>query len=286
MTTPKPNTVIARRATAAERNPVTHARRRTVIELALAILAPIVLLCVWEWQPWIADNLLVPPSQILRHFDNAFANAPGGHMWIDVRASLKRVLWGYWWGALVGLAFGYVLGLSRTARKALDPTLVALYTVPKLALISPLLVILGFKDTPLIAVIAITVFFFVYMQTVSAVRGVGGSYREAGQSLGAGRLQMFRHVILPASLPQVFVGLRISAGVAVLTVIGAEFAYTPGQKGLGYRINLGRSTFDPPPMYVAIVVTSIIGVIFTWLVTLLGRALTRWARQGGADSTF
>ena len=89
----------------------------------------------------------------------------------------------------------------------------------------------------MIVVIAITVFFFVYLQTNAAVRGVGESFREAGLSLGAGRWQMFRHVIFPASLPQVFVGLRISAGVAVLTVIGAEFAYTPYSKGIGYRIN-------------------------------------------------
>lgn len=280
------NATIRRRPTAAERNPVAHARRRAVIETTLAILVPIALFLIWEFQPWVADNLLVPPSDILRHFDNAFADKPGGRMWNDVRASLKRILWGYLWGCVFGLIFGYVLGLSRTIRKALDPTLVALYMVPKLALIGVFLVILGFKDTPLIVVIAVTVFFFVYLQTVSAVRGVAESFREAGRSLGASRVQMFRHVIFPASLPQVFVGLRISAGVAVLTVIGAEFAYSPGQRGLGYRINLGRSTFDPPPMYVAIVVTAIIGVIFTWVVTLVGRALTRWARQGGADSTF
>lgn len=278
--------VISRRPTPAERDPVGHARRRAVLETTLAVLVPVGLIALWEWQPWLADNLLVPPSDIIRHFDNAFADAPGGHMWIDVRASLKRVLWGYLWGCIFGLLFGYVLGLSRLIRKALDPLLVALYMVPKLALIGVFLVILGFDDKPLIVVIAVTVFFFVYMQTVAAVRSVSGSYREAAESLGAGRWQLFRHVVLPASLPQVFVGLRISAGVAVLTVIGAEFAYPPGQKGLGYRINLGRSTFDPPPMYVAIVVTSIIGVIFTWVVTLAGRALTRWARQGGADSTI
>jgi sulfonate transport system permease protein len=281
-----PAPIIRRRPTAAERNPVAHARRRAALETTLAILVPIGLIMLWEWQPWVADNLLVPPSDIVRHFDNAFASEPGGNMWLDVRASIKRILWGYLWGCVFGLLFGYVLGLSRLIRKALDPTLVALYMVPKLALIGVFLVILGFKDTPLIVVIAVTVFFFVYLQTVSAVRGVAENFREAGRSLGAGRWQMFRHVILPASLPQVFVGLRISAGVAVLTVIGAEFAYSPGQKGLGYRINLGRSTFDPPPMYVAIVTTAIIGVIFTWLVTLVGRSLTRWARQGGTEATF
>ncbi len=277
---------IRRRPTAAERNPVQHARRRAALETTLAILVPVGLVMLWQFQPWVARNLLPRPTDVLRHFDNAFANAPGGKMWIDVRASLKRVLWGYLWGCIFGLLFGYLLGLSRTARKAFDPTLVALYTVPKLALIGVFLVILGFDDTPLIVVIAITVFFFVYMQTVAAVRGVNESFREAGASLGASSWQAFRHVILPASLPQVFVGLRISAGVAVLTVIGAEFAYPPGQKGLGYRINLGRSTFDPPPMYVAIVVTAAIGVVFTWIVTLIGRSLTRWAVQSGGESTL
>lgn len=277
---------IRRRPTAAERDPVGHARRRTAIEMSLAVIVPVALIVLWQFQGWVDRKFLLPPTDIIRYFDDAFASKPGGHMWLDVRSSVRRILWGYFWGCFFGLLFGYVLGLSRTTRKANEPTLLAMYNVPKLALIGVFLFILGFNEKPLYVVIALTVFFFVYLQTDSAVRGVGESYREAGKSLGAGRWQMFRHVILPASLPQVFVGLRISAGVAALTMVGVEFAYSPNQKGLGYRIANARQTLEPQPMYVAIVMVSAIGVIFMWLVTLLGRALTRWSTRGGAQSTI
>jgi sulfonate transport system permease protein len=247
---------------------------------------PIGLLLLWQFQGWVDRKFLMPPTDIIRYFDDAFADKPGGRMWDDVRASVKRILWGYFWGCFFGLLVGYVLGLSRTTRKALEPTLLALYNVPKLALIGVFLLTLGLNEKPLMVVIAITVFFFVYLQTDSAVRGVGESFREAGKSFGAGRWQMFRHVILPASMPQVFVGLRISAGVAVLTMVGVEFAFSPNQKGLGYRISNARQTFEPKPMYVAIVMTAVIGVAFMWIVTLLGRALTRWSTHGGAESTI
>lgn len=279
-------TTLRRRPTAAERDPVGHARRRTALEMTLAVLVPVVLLLLWQFQDWVDRDFLLPPTDIFRYFDDAFASKPGGNMWLDVRSSVRRILWGYFWGALFGLLIGYVVGLSRTSRKATEPTLVTLYVVPKLALIGVFLFTLGLNEKPLYVVIAITVFFFVYLQTDSAVRGVGESFREAGKSFGAGRWQMFRHVILPASMPQVFVGLRISAGVAVLTMVGVEFAFTPNQRGLGYRIANARQTFEPPPMYVAIVMTSLIGVVFMWIVTLVGRALTRWSTQGGAQSTI
>jgi sulfonate transport system permease protein len=280
---------IRRRPTRAEQDPVSHARRRRSLEMTLAIVVPVALISLWQiagMRGWIDRKLYPTPTDIIRHVDNVFADRPGGRMGIDVWASIYRILWGYFWGCLVGLIFGYVLGLSRLIRKALDPTLIALYTVPKLALIGVFLLAFGLDEKPVIIVISLTVFFFVFLQTNAAVLGVGENFREAGLSLGAGRWQMFRHVIFPASLPQVFVGLRISAGVTVLTMIGAEFAYAPYSKGIGYRIALARQTFDPPTMYVAIVLTALIGVIFTWIVTLIGRLMTRWAPQSGGAAPF
>ena len=90
---------------------------------------------------------------------------------------------------------------------------------------------------------------------------------------------MFRHVILPASLPQIFVGLRIAGGVGVLTLIGAEFVYTPDLKGIGYRINLARTVYDPPQVYVGLVVAAILGVLFTLVIRILGRIASPWARD-------
>jgi sulfonate transport system permease protein len=169
--------------------------------------------------------------------------------------------------------------MSWIARATLEPTLNGLYTVPKLALISIFLIVLGFDNKPIIAVIGITVFFFVWIQTQAAVMSISPSYRDAAQSLGSGRWQMFRHVILPASLPQIFVGLRVAGGVAVLTLIGAEFVFTPDQKGIGYKINNARNILDPPQAYAGLVVAGILGVVFTFVIRLIGRFASPWARD-------
>src|SRR4029079_349766 len=124
------------------------------------------------------------------------------HRWHDVWVSTRRILWGYGIGVAAGLLFGYSMGMSRLLRASLEQTLNALYTVPKLAVLPLFLIILGFGEEPVIAVLAVTVFFFVWIQTMVSVAAVPNNYREAAASFGAQRWQMFRQVLFPASLPQ------------------------------------------------------------------------------------
>jgi sulfonate transport system permease protein len=265
----------------ADRDPVRYGRRRRTIELSLGIAFPIVLLVLWQVAAvngWISRLEFPPPTDIIREMRDSFGRGER-NWWSDVGVSLSRLLWGYFWGALLGIAIGVVMGMSRYIRATLEPTLNALYTVPKLALIGVFLLVFSLGNGPIIAVIAVTVFFFVWIQTQEAVISIGPSYREAALSFGSNRWQMFRHVILPASLPQIFVGLRIAGGVGVLTLIGAEFVYTPDLKGIGYRINLARTVYDPPQAYVGLVVAAILGVLFTLVIRILGRLASPWARD-------
>ena len=261
----------------ADRDPVRHSRRRRVTELVLGFGFPILLLSLWQAAAvngWISRLHYPPPSDIFRDFlDDRDAWST------SIRVSLGRLLWGYLWGVLAGIGFGVVMGMSWVARAAFEPTLNGLYTVPKLALIGVFLIVLGFDNTPIISVIAITVFFFVWIQTQAAVRSISPSYREAASSFGSSRWQMFRHVILPAALPQIFVGLRVAGGVAVLTLIGAEFVFTPDSDGIGYRINNARTILDPKQAYVGLVVAGVLGVVFTSVIRLLDRLTSPWVRE-------
>lgn len=261
--------------TAADRDPVGHARRWRAVRLVLGIGFPLALLALWQAAAvngWISRFDYPAPTDIVREFvDNQDA------WWASIRTSLSRLLWGYLWGVIAGVSVGVLLATSRIARATLEPTLNAFYTVPKLALIGILLIVLGFDNKPIITVIAVTVFFFVWIQTQSAVESVGASYREAARSFGAGRWQHFRHVLLPASLPLIFVGLRVAGGVAVLTLIGAEFVFTPDSDGIGYRINNARQILDPPQAYVGLVIAGVLGVLVTFVIGLLGRLASPWA---------
>ena len=274
--------VVTRVPGGAERDPVVFARRRRLLELGLGAGVPVALLVLWQVaasRGWISRINYPTPSDIASHALKIFKWEPGGNFGSDVWASAIRTVMGFCWGAGVGLLAGYSMGMNRTLRAALNPMLSALYTVPKIALIGVFLFIFGFDDKPVIAVIAVTVFFFVWIQSMAAVMAVSENYREAARSFGASRWQMFRHVLLPATLTQVFVGLRVAAGVAVLTVIGVEFAFPPKTLGIGYRINNAKNIFDPKQAYVGLVVAALMGVAFSGIVSLIGRWLTPWARS-------
>jgi len=260
-----------------EQNPRGHRRRRRAIEITLAVGVPIALIALWQvasTRGWIDRRLYPAPTDIIDETRTQFDEQD---RWHDVWVSTRRVLLGYAWGAVFGLLFGYLMGMGRLVRVALEPTLNALYTVPKLAVLPLFLLIFGFKERPVIAVIAVTVFFFVWIQAMAAVLTVPAGYREAAASFGASRWQAFRHVLFPASLPQVFVGLRVAAGVAVLTLIGVEFVFAPGETGIGYVINQGRIVLLPRQTYMGIIIAALMGVIFISIVKWVGRLLTPWA---------
>lgn len=98
------------------------------------------------------------------------------------------------------------------------------------------------------------------------------------QSLRANRWQTFRHVVFPASLPQIFVALRLTAGASILVLVAVEFVQ--GQEGLGYLIWNSWSLFLADRMYVGIVVVAVAGALFTMLVAAVGRRVARWAPDG------
>src|SRR3954468_12748587 len=164
--------LVLRTPGAAEREPVHHARRRRLMELTLAIAVPVVLIALWQLaatEGWI-DRILYPaPTDIISEGRRQFADFNYGH---DVWVTVKRILWGFFYGSLLGVAIGLVMGMSRTVRSALEPTLSALYTVPKLALLPVFLIIFGVGEKPVIVILAVTVFFFVWIQTMASVMAV------------------------------------------------------------------------------------------------------------------
>jgi sulfonate transport system permease protein len=271
--------MMVRRPRGFDIDPVKHGRRRRLLYLALGIAVPVLLLGFWQIgadQGWINPTFYPSPLANLRELRRLFEDRDFGH---DVYLTLKRLAWGWLWGCIFGLIFAYVMGMSRLVRAAFEPTLNALYTVPKIALLSIFLIIFGFKDEPVIILIAVTVFFFVWVPMQHEVMTVSESYREAASSFGANKWQMFRHVIWPATQPGLFVTLRVAASVSVLTVIGIEFAYAPESRGLGYQILTAKNTFEPKIAYAGIFVAALIGVVFQAIVKRVGRLVVRWDRE-------
>jgi|TARA_B100000959_G_scaffold284886_1_gene357776 sulfonate transport system permease protein len=261
--------------TAADVDPKRFYRRRRRVELSLAVGVPVALVAAWQ------------VAFTLELIDNRFYASPWEivtsdelrtrDFWSEIWISTQRMLKGFALGSSAGVALGVLMGVSRIFRASFESLLSALYTVPKLALIPLFVTLFGFGDLPRIILIAVTVFFFVWIATMSAVIGVDEGYREAAISFGANKWQLFRHVLFPAALPQVFVGLRIAAGVAVLMLIGVELVLA--SDGLGALIEKGRTLFLPELTYVGIAFAALMGLVFSSIIRVVARRVVPWAPE-------
>ncbi len=259
----------------AERDPARYHARRRRLERSLAWLTPAVLLAAWEGAArlgWIDQRFFPAPSTIA---DTTVDLIKSGQLQDDVWISAKRILIGFFVGVVVGIVGGLALGVFRTVRAALEPTLMALYTVPKLALLPLLLLMFGIGDTPKIVIVAITVFFFMWLTVMESIISTPKGMIEAMQSFEASRWQMFRYVYLPHSLPQIFVSARLCAGISILVMIGVEFVQ--GGDGIGYLIWNSWSLFIARQMYVGIVTVAVMGLVFSSIIKAIGRKVLPWA---------
>lgn len=264
-----------RRPGPAELHPRHFQTRRRRIDALLSWGVPILIFAVWEvtGQLGVLDTRFFPPPSTI--WDAAVASVRDGSLTSAIVVSARKVVIGFILGTLTGVAVGIALGISRVLRAALEPLIVALYTVPKLSLLPVLLLIFGLGELPQILLIAISVFFLISISTVAAMVAVPGPYLETAHSFQATRMQTFRHVQLPASLPAIGTAMRLSAGMSVLVMVGIEFLL--GGEGLGNLIWSSWTLFLPERMYVGIVVVGVFGLVFTNVVTYVARRSAPWA---------
>lgn len=251
-----------------------RARRRRATEIALATAVPLALLGLWQAAAslgWIDDRVYPAPTTTVESAIDLFSD---GRLIDDSWATLKRLLAGFAIGSGLGLVVGFVMGASHWVRAALEPLMDALYVVPKLALLPIFITMFGLGDAPIIVLVAVSVFFYVWVGSMVAVASVDNGFRDSARSLGVSPWEMFRHVSLPAALPAVFVSLRIAMAVSVLVVVAAEFII--GGEGLGHLIFSARSLFINTWVYAGIAVVAIMGVALGGVVSWCGRRLTPW----------
>jgi ABC-type nitrate/sulfonate/bicarbonate transport system permease component len=283
---PEPAPALVRRPGPAEADPGRYLARRRWLELTLAGGVVVLFLCLWQVvsAARLVDIQFLPaPTSV---WSEAVRLAQSGTLGYDIWVSTKRLLAGFAIGAATGVIMGALMGRSRTLRAALDPLLTAFYAVPKIALLPLLLLAFGLGELPRILLIAVAVFFVMWTTTMAAFLLVPEGYVDAAKSFGATRRQLLRHVQWPCALPQVFVGLRLLVGVAILVLVAVE--YVDASSGIGWLIWNSWSLFLATQMYVAIIAVALMGVIGTWLVRLVGRLLVPWAAEttGNAAPPF
>lgn len=246
-------------------------QRRTILK---GLLLPVLTLIVWEiagTAGHINPTVLPTPHLIAKEFYNL---ARSGELFFHLRYSLWRSFLGFLLGGSVGLVLGLWSGFTRFAEKQLDPSIQMLRTVPHLA-ITPLFILwFGFGEWSKILLIALGAFFPVYVNTFLGIRSVDAKLFEVAKVLQFNRRSLITKLIVPAALPNILLGIRLSLGAAWLGLVVAEMMGS--SEGVGFLIMDARYFSITSLVFVGIIIFAIVGKLTDSLVKLLEKRLLRW----------
>lgn len=252
-----------RNAVAANLAPALGRRRYVILqgvgERLLPWLLPIALLALWQTgasQGWISPQVLPPPEFVWQTLGDLFAN---GDLWLNVEASMRRVLLGFVAGSLLGLLLGCAMGLSRRIEAYLLPTFNALVQIPVLGWLPFVLLLVGIGEPLKYILIAKAALVPVTLNTLQGFRQAPPALREVAQVYGYSRRQEVFEVILPLATTTLFTGLRLGFTKAWLSLVVVELVAS--SEGLGYLIVYGRQLFQLDLVMAAVIVVGTIGYV-------------------------
>jgi ABC-type nitrate/sulfonate/bicarbonate transport system permease component len=205
------------------------------------------------------------------------AGFASGELPRTVLSTLGRMVAGFAFGSVAGVAVGLLLGTLPVLSRALTPTLEGLRPLPIPAIVPPLILFLGLDDRLKITVVAVAVFFPVMVNTLGGVRNIEPILLATARTLRVSRIRTLVAVVLPASLPSVMAGLRTALSLALVTTIVAEMI--AGSGGLGYYIIETQYAMRPDQMYAGVLCLAVIGYVLNALFVGIERRLIAWDRQ-------
>jgi len=272
--TEHPAPAVPARRTETRRIPLGARVRRMVAprDRALQLSLLVTLLALWEVLGRRASNFtFAPPSRVATA---AREMIESGELQSAVTESLAALLLGFGLAAVLGIGVGYAMGWWRTFGRTLDPFVSAAYVVPIATLVPAMIVWLGLGLASRVVVITLFALFEILLNAYAGVKNVDPYVVDVARTFGARRIDLLRKVVFPATLPFVFVGLRIGASRAIKGMVLAEmlFAVT----GLGRVIIENASAFRMDKVFVGVIAVALMGVLLTSSVQAAERRVMRW----------
>ncbi len=235
---------------------------------------PVLLLIGWEVLSRIGffpSNLLPAPSAVLW---TIWEMGISGELFRHVGITLYRVVLGFLIGSALATVLGALTGYSRLSRDLLDPLVQSLRSVPSLAWVPLFILWMGIYETSKVMLIAVGVFFPVYLNLMSGVQNVDRKLVEVGKVYRLNHFQLIRRVFLPATLPAYLMGLRGGLGLGWMFVAAAEIMGS--SQGLGFLLVDGQNTGRPNTILASIVLFAVLGKLTDTMLAWLERRLLRW----------
>lgn len=242
--------------------------------IVLPIILPILLLLVWQYAVQtaaISRRILPAPLDV---GEALVARLLSGELLRHIAISSWRAAIGMAIGGSLGLILGALTGLSKTARQLLDSSVQMARNVPHLALIPLVIIWFGIGEEAKIFLIALGVFFPIYLNTYHGIVSIDRGYFEMAEVYGVGRVELLRAVVLPGALPSILVGFRYSLGLMWLTLIVAETI--AANSGLGYMAMNAREFMQLDTVVLAILIYAALGKLADAAASAIENRCLRW----------
>lgn len=247
---------------------------KTLGQRLLPWLVPVLLIAGWQIasaQGWISTRVLPAPLDVITA---AWKLTLSGELWTHVKISAWRALTGLAIGGGIGLVLGLLTGSVRLFETLLDSSIQMVRNIPALALIPLVILWFGIDESAKLFLIAVSVFFPIYLNTFHGIRQVDPGLIEMGRSYGLSRWQLYTQVVLPGALSSILVGLRFSLGLMWVILIVAETI--SAQAGIGYLTMNAREFLQTDIVLVGILLYALLGKLADLFAKGLERYWLRW----------
>lgn len=248
--------------------------RRWIEDKALSIAPVVVALGAWEVASrasWINAVLVPPPTTIIARLWTLVAT---GSVWEPVAATLGAFFVGYAIATVVGITIGLAMGANDRVFRLFEPLVELLRPIPKPALIPPLFLFLGIGLPTELTIVSLAAVFPIIINTIQGVRQVDLTLIDTARTLRIPRRRLVLFVLLPAALPMIVTGMRVSLGLSLVMVVLTEML--AGGSGLGYLIIDSQRVFAIPEMYAWVFLLAGIGVAMSVLFSQAEEMLVGW----------
>src|ERR1700677_3621566 len=243
---------------------------RSLTRTALPWTVPVGMLLLWQaasHYQWLSSRIVPTPVDVFRA---GVRTAASGELLRHIGVSTARAAAGFLLGGSIGFVFGLLNGVSDTAARLLNSTFQMIRNVPHLALIPLFILWFGIDDRAKLYLVALGVFFPIYLNTYHGARTVDAGLIEMGRVYGLSRAEIFRHVVFPGALPSILVGVRFALGITWLTLVVAETI--SASSGIGYMTMNAREFLQTDVVLVGVLLYALLGK----LADVMARALERW----------
>ncbi len=255
-----------------------QARRRRLAVWGSRLLLAMIVIGGWQLftQAKIVDRFFWgQPSGIVTQLrDWVNHGTEYGSIWLQIWITVKEALLGFLIGVAGGVIFGVLLGQIRFLADVISPYIKVVNAVPRIVLGSLFTVALGLGTAPKVLLAAVLVFFVVFFNAFQGVREVDRNLINNARVLGASRLHITRHVVLPSALTWITASLHVAFGFAIIGAIVGEFLGS--QKGLGLVIATSQNNFNPNGVFAAMLIIAVVALTAEGLFSLLERRLLAW----------